>query len=71
VGPTLALLRQYFIGYSVTMKGAFIGLAYGFLWGFFVGWLLAYFRNLLVGFFIYRTKRKLEMLKFSDFIDNF
>ena len=36
-GETLELLGQYFIGFTVTLPGAFIGLLYGFLWGFILG----------------------------------
>ncbi len=71
VGPNLRLLGQYFIGYSVTIKGAFIGMGYSFLWGFLFGWLFAYLRNLSLGFFIYRVKRKAELLSFRDFLDHF
>jgi hypothetical protein len=71
VGPNLQLLSQYFYGYTVTVKGAFIGFAYSFFWGFLFGWLFAYFRNFLVGFFIYRIKKRMAMLKFRDFIDYF
>ncbi len=71
VGPNLQLFGQYFIGYSVTIKGAFIGMGYGFLWGFLFGWLFAYLRNLSLGFFIYRVKRKAELLSFRDFLDHF
>ena len=71
VGPKLQLLNQYFFGYTVTLKGAFVGMAYSFTWGFLFGWLFAYFRNLFIAFFIYRVKRKTELLKFRDFIDHF
>ncbi len=71
VGPNLQLLGQYFTGYSVAIKGAFIGMGYGFLWGFLFGWFFAYLRNLFLGFFIYRVKKKLEMLSFRDFLDHF
>jgi hypothetical protein len=36
VGPHLALLGQFFIGYRVTTMGSLIGLAYGFVTGFVV-----------------------------------
>jgi len=67
----LQLLSQYFFGYTVTVKGAFIGMAYSFSWGFLFGWLFAYLRNLFIAFFIYRTKRKSELLKLRDFMDHF
>jgi len=42
VGPHLALLSQYFIGYRVSFPGSFIGFLYGFalgtLTGSFIGW---------------------------------
>jgi hypothetical protein len=43
VGPHLGLLSQFFIGYSVTFTGSFIGAAYafvlGYLSGLFIGWI--------------------------------
>ncbi len=38
LGPNLSLLAQYFIGYSVSLGGSFIGLGFGFLAGFVLGW---------------------------------
>ena len=34
VGPHLALLGQFFVGYRVTAMGSVVGLAYGFVTGF-------------------------------------
>ena len=34
VGPHLALLGQFFVGYEVTPFGSLLGLAYGFVAGF-------------------------------------
>jgi len=70
-GPTLQLLGQYFWGYSITVKGAFVGMAYSFFWGFLFGWLSAYLRNFFVAFSIYLVKRKEELLTFRDFLDHF
>lgn len=69
VGPNLLLLNQYFIGYSVSIEGAFIGFGYSFLWGFIFGWLFAYLKNLLTGFYIFRVKKSAELSSFRDFID--
>ena len=63
----MQLLNQYFFGYSVTVKGAFVGMGYTFLWGFLFGWLFAYLHNLLVGLYLYRVKRKLELFSFREF----
>lgn len=41
VGPNLALLNQFFIGYRVTVFGSFIGFGYGFLTGFIIGFFIA------------------------------
>jgi protoporphyrinogen oxidase len=67
----LRLLNQFFFGYTVTVKGAIIGLAYGFSWGFLVGWLIAYLRNFIIAFYLYRIRRKVELLTFRDFLDHF
>jgi hypothetical protein len=67
----LRLLNQYFFGYAVTVKGAFIGMAYSFSWGFLFGWLFAYLRNFSMAYYIYRIKRKVELFTFRDFLDHF
>ena len=67
----LQLLNQYFIGYSVTVSGAFKAFGYSFIWGFLFGWLFAYLRNLLLAFISYRVKKKTEILTLLDFFDNF
>lgn len=41
VGPNLALLNRFFIGYQVTILGSFIGFGYGFLTGFIGGFFVA------------------------------
>jgi len=47
VGPHLALLGQFFIGYRVTFIGSLIGFAYGFVLGFGVGYGVARMFNWL------------------------
>ena len=71
VGPHLQLLGQYFIGYTVTLKGSFIGMGYSALWGFIFGWLFAYLRNFSIGLLIYVVRKKAELLSFRDFLDHF
>jgi hypothetical protein len=46
IGPHLALLGQFFIGYRVTFIGSLIGLGYGFITGFLAGYLIAMLYNL-------------------------
>ena len=46
IGPHLALLGQFFIGYRVTFIGSLIGFGYGFITGFLAGYLIAMLYNL-------------------------
>jgi len=62
-------LAQYFAGYTVSVKGAFIAFGYSFGWGFLFGWLFAYLRNLFLVYYAYRLKKKTEFLSFRDLID--
>jgi len=48
VGPHLALLGQFFIGYRVTFVGSLIGFAYGFVSGFLIGYFVSKMYNWLV-----------------------
>lgn len=70
VGPNLRLLSQYFVGYTVTTKGAFVAFGYSLLTGFLFGWLFAYLRNLLLALFVYWTKKRAELLSIKDFFDH-
>jgi hypothetical protein len=45
VGPHLALLGQFFIGYRVTFVGSLIGFGYAFVWGFLAGYFIARMYN--------------------------
>jgi hypothetical protein len=56
VGPHLALLGQFFIGYRVTFVGSLIGLVYGFGCGFAAGFVAAWIHNRVV---TYREGRRL------------
>ncbi len=71
VGPNLQLLSSYFLGFTVTINGALIGFAYSFGCGFLLGWVFATLRNLSVAFYIYRARRKIEILSFRNFMQDF
>ncbi len=45
VGPHLALLSQYFIGYRVSFLGSLIGFLYGFAFGTMTGSFIGWFYN--------------------------
>ena len=44
-GQHLQLLSNYFVGYSVTWPGAFVGLLYGAVTGGFIGWVIGRIYN--------------------------
>ena len=50
VGPHLALLGQFFIGYRVTLVGSLIGFAWGFAIGFALGFFVTSTYNWIAGF---------------------
>ncbi len=50
VGAHLGLLGQYFIGYSVTWPGAFVGFFYGAVVCGLIGWTIGTIYNKIVGF---------------------
>jgi hypothetical protein len=60
VGPRLALLGQYFPGYTVTPEGSLLALLYGFVAGFVGGWSTAFFRNVTVFVYMAASRRRTE-----------
>ncbi len=70
IGPHLDLLNQYFIGYAVSWTGGFVGLAYGFLVGFILGWSTAFLRNLLVVIYVATIKLKANLESTHKLIDH-
>ena len=44
-GEILGFLSKFYIGYSVSLFGAFVGLLYGFIDGFIYGFFLAWLYN--------------------------
>ena len=69
VGPHMALLGQYFFGYTVSLKGVFIGFLYGFFWGFMLGWTFAYVRNAYIGFYLFYLKRRADAEALKNFFN--
>lgn len=70
VGPNLALLSQYFIGYEVTFWGSLIGFVYGLLTGFTVGFMIAFLRNFVLRAYLHLLRLKGTFSAVNDFIDN-
>lgn len=67
IGPSMQLLGQYFYGYTVSVKGAFVGMCYGFISAFFFGWTFAYIRNGIIGYYLYRIKRRLSQMTYMEY----
>ena len=69
VGPTLALLGQYFPGYTVSIGGAFVGFLYGCGVGFLIGWGIALFWNLSLRLYLFQVRREAELEEASRLLD--
>lgn len=70
VGPNMALLGQFFVGYEVSFSGSLIGAVYGLIAGFVIGWMAAFLRNIAVTVYMHVLKLKGSMSAVSDYIDN-
>jgi hypothetical protein len=70
IGPNLGLLAEYFFGYSVTWRGAFVGLVWGTGIGFLSGWGFAVLRNFLVWAWLTVIRSRAEMEQYGDFLDH-
>jgi protoporphyrinogen oxidase len=71
VGQSLALLSQFFPGYTVTAVGALIGLGYGFFTGFSLGWGYAFLRNAATALYLvslHRSAQQSVMRQFFEYI---
>lgn len=66
----LGLLNQYFAGYSVSLRGAVVGLLWGFATGFVMGWFVAFCRNLVVAASIFWIRTRAELRANRDFLDH-
>lgn len=66
IGPNLSLLGNYLLGYTVTWKGALVGLVQTWIIGFAFGFVLAVAINVVVGWHETAFRRKLEMMRTLD-----
>lgn len=69
VGPTLGLLTHYLPGYSVTERGVVVGLFYGLLVGFALGWTFAAIRNALTVAYLTIVERRAERGFLADLLE--
>jgi hypothetical protein len=66
----LGLLSQFFVGYSVSLRGAFIGLIWGFVTGYALGWTFALLRNVAVWIYLVALRSRADMEQYGDFLDH-
>jgi hypothetical protein len=67
---SLNLLNEYFAGYRVSPAGAFIGLLWGFVTGFVMGWFVAFSRNLVIAAWIFWVRTRAELRATREFLDH-
>jgi hypothetical protein len=70
VGPHLGLLAVYFPGYSVTPAGSVLGLIYGAVSGFAIGWAFAFTRNLFNAMYLGVIKFRSDVTSLNHFLDD-
>ncbi len=66
----MALLSEYFYGYTVSWRGALIGLAWGLAVGFVAGWFIAFCRNFALAVSIFISRTRGELAQTADFLDH-
>jgi len=69
-GLPLGLLNQYFQGYEVSWKGAFVGSAWGMAVGFIGGWLLGFVHNFTVGVWMLVVRARQDLRQTRNFLDH-
>jgi len=67
---SFGLLGQFFWGYSVSWRGVFIGLIWGFGVSFALGYGFALVRNAAVWLWLTVIRSRAEMDQYSDFLDH-
>jgi GT2 family glycosyltransferase len=68
LGPNLSLLSQFLAGYSVSWRGAIVGLFWGSVLGFLIGWGFAFVRNFVMALYFFYLKAGLEMKRYREFL---
>ena len=66
----LVLLGQFFWGYSVSWKGAVVGLVWGGVAGFLAGWIVALVRNFTLACYLLLVRSEAEAEEHRDFLDH-
>jgi len=67
---SFGLLEQFFWGYSVSWRGVFVALLWGFGVGFVLGYGFAFIRNATVWLWLTVIRSRAEMDQYSDLLDH-
>jgi hypothetical protein len=67
--PNIALLAQYFYGYDVTWRGAFVGAWWSFVAAFVAGWFAAFVHNVVLATWLFLLRTKADLSLTTDFLD--
>ncbi len=65
-----SLIGQFLWGYSVSLPGIFVGLVWGVVVGFVMGYGFALLRNAAVWLWLTMIRSRAEMDQYSDFLDH-
>jgi hypothetical protein len=66
----LALLDEYFAGYSISLIGAAVGFSWAFATGFVAGWFIAFSRNFVLAASIFWIRTRAHLAAHRDFLDH-
>jgi hypothetical protein len=66
----LALLDEYFAGYSISLIGVVVGFLWGFATGFVAGWFIAFSRNFVLAASIFWIRARADLSANRDFLDH-
>ena len=66
----LRLLRNYFLGYSVSYAGIFVGALWAFGAGFIGGWLMATARNVVIAAWLLKARVRADLEASQDVLDH-
>ncbi|WP_420628979.1 NAD(P)/FAD-dependent oxidoreductase [Candidatus Leptofilum sp.] len=69
-GETLTLLAQFYPGYDITAVGSLVGLGYGFLTGFALGWGYAFLRNATTALYLVSLHRSAQQSTMRQFFEH-
>jgi hypothetical protein len=68
--PNLALLSQFFYGYTVSWTGVLVGAWWSFMAGFMAGFFIGFVVNFSLATWLLVVKAKADMSETTDFLDH-